>query len=192
MIDQIFVDLDDVCNRLTMHTLRHLGCKGATEIDFPDVGYDIVAAYNILRPANVSADWFWAMATPAIWKDMPMREETHWLLDMCESYVGQENVFICTASLGDPMHYAGKMQWIYDHLPYWIHGQIQINGQKETNARPGALLIDDSDSNVDKFRAARGGHAILVPRPWNSNKKLNAMVYVEKMVHHYCQMEALV
>jgi 5'(3')-deoxyribonucleotidase len=151
------------------------------------VGYDLVAAYNILRPANVTADEFWAKVTPSIWQDMPMREETHWLLGMCASHVGRENVFICTKCLSGPMQYAAKVQWIYDHLPQWLHYQIQINGQKETNARPGALLIDDSDYNVDMFKATRGGHAILVPRPWNSNKGLPAMAYVEKMVRLYCQ-----
>ena len=36
------------------------------------------------------------------------------------------------------------------------------------------LLIDDSDKNVDSFRKC-GGHAVLVPRPWNSLHGFNAL-----------------
>ena len=37
-------------------------------------------------------------------------------------------------------------------------------------AAPGVLLIDDSDKNCEKF-VQHSGHAILFPRPWNSNHK---------------------
>jgi hypothetical protein len=173
MIDQIFVDLDDVCNRFTMHSLRYLGCDCSVEdSDFPDVGYDIVAACNLLHPSK--NDWtpadFWNSLGESVWHVMPVRLDCCQLLRTCAAIVGEKNVFICTKSLPQPHHYSGKMGWIYRNLPGWIHGQIQINGHKETNARPGALLIDDSDANVDKFRATRGGRAILVPRPWNRCK----------------------
>jgi len=88
-------------------------------------------------------------------------------LNMCATIVGRQNVFICTKSLPDPKHYSGKIAWIYNNLPQWICNQVIISGRKETNARPGALLIDDSEKNVYRFRSTRGGRAILVPRPWN-------------------------
>ncbi len=186
MIDQIFVDLDDVCNHFTMHALQYMGCDcGIDDSDFPEnVGYDIVVACNLLHPVK---DWtpsnFWTHLGPNVWFNMPMREDAVDLLDMCADVVGRENVFICTKCTLQPEHYAGKIRWIYDHLPSWIFSQVQINGYKETNARPGALLIDDSDYNIKKFRGTRGGRAILVPRPWNTLGKHNGWVNIKNWVN---------
>jgi len=179
MIDQILVDLDDVCNHFTSHVLYLLGCS-YDESDYPiEVGYNITAAYNIMRPNNVTVNEFWKMVTPDIWTTMPKREDTEWLLDICAKYVGRENVLICTKSIGNPLHFAGKIQWIRDNLPSWIQEQYSITPIKEAYARPGCLLIDDSDRNVDRFRTTRGGSAILVPRPWNRNNPLNPHYYIE-------------
>ncbi len=38
---------------------------------------------------------------------------------------------------------------------------------------PGRVLIDDSDKNVIEFLRS-GGQAILVPRPWNMLRGMNA------------------
>lgn len=179
MIDQILVDLDDVCNHFTMFVLNHLGCSHHEE-DFPvEVGYDIVAAYNIMKPDNISVGEFWSKVTPNIWSWMPRRVDTDWLLDLCARYVGRENVLICTKSLGHPLHYAHKIQWMQANLPSWIQNQFSITSRKEAYACPTTLLIDDSADNVDKFRARKGGKAILVPRPWNRNNRLNSHTHIE-------------
>lgn len=48
--------------------------------------------------------------------------------------------------------------------------EYQIGPKKELNAKSGAILIDDSDKNVENYRAA-GGCAILFPQPWNKNSQ---------------------
>ena len=51
----------------------------------------------------------------------------------------------------------------------FVATEIKLRGttiRKHFCARPDALLIDDSDHNVEAF-LAHGGQAILVPRPWN-------------------------
>ena len=188
MIDQIFVDLDDVCNRFTMHALRYMGCDcSLDDSDFPSVGYDIVAACNLLHPTknDWTPDSFWGNLGSTVWNHLPRRLDCLQLLDDCAKIVGQKNVFICTKSLPQPHHYACKMRWIYLHLPGWIHNQIIISGHKETNARSGALLIDDSIDNVSKFRYTRGGQAILVPRPWNPLNEVNPKDEVYDSLRHY-------
>lgn len=179
MIDQILIDLDDVLNHFTLHTLNYLGCD-IREDEFPvEVGYDIVAAYTKLTGRQVSAEYFWNLVTPAVWDHLPRRYEANQLLSLCEGYVGRENVIICTASLGDPLHYAGKMAWIYRNLPEWTHRQVSITSMKHAYARPGSLLIDDSEANINKFRATRDGEAILVPRPWNRLNHYSAEGFVK-------------
>jgi len=59
----------------------------------------------------------------------------------------------------------GKRAWVKRHLPGMAKTAF-IGSDKSVFAHPGAILIDDSDSNVEKFRLA-GGLAVLVPRPWN-------------------------
>lgn len=194
MIDQIFVDLDDVCNRFTMHALHFRGCDcSISDAGFPvEVGYDIVAACNLLHPSK--NDWtpaeFWTHLGQEVWYDLPMRSCCPRLLDDCAIVVGRENVFICTKSLPQSFHYAGKMNWIYRHLPNWIFDQIQIGGHKETNARPGALLIDDSEENVNRFRETRGGQAILVPRPWNKLHEQDPYNWVYGGLKQYAMQRA--
>ena len=180
MINQILVDLDDVCNNFTMHVLSTLLGYSVIEADYPvEVGYDIAAAYNILYPFGRDTADFWSMVTPDIWEDMPKREDTEWLLDLCSECVGRENVMICTKSLGDPMHFAGKIQWMYDNLPDWIQGQYSITPIKHAYAHHNVMLIDDSPENVNEF-CEHGGQAILVPRPWNRNNRLDPHTHIEE------------
>jgi len=101
------------------------------------------------------------------WTSFPKSDEFQWLLDSCEALVGRENICILTTPILDPGCAAGKMEWIYNHCPKWLHRQYLIGPPKHFCAQPDALLIDDSDRNVKLFQA-HGGQAILVPRPWNS------------------------
>jgi hypothetical protein len=158
-----------------------LGCS-SDEFDYPvRVGYDIVAAYNTMTPDyDITAGEFWTMVTPDIWETMPKREDTEWLLDLCAECVGRENVMICTKSLADPLHFAGKVQWMYDHLPHWIQRQYSITPVKHAYAHHDVLLIDDCGANIEEFRGTRHGKGILVPRPWNRNYRLNPHQHIEE------------
>ena len=181
MINQILVDLDNVCNRFTMHVLSTLLGYPVEESDYPvRVGYDISAAYNVMKPGDITAGEFWSMVTPDIWVDMPKREDTEWLLDLCAECVGRENVMICTKSIGDPLHFAGKIQWMRDNLPHWIQEQYSITPMKHAYARHDVMLIDDCAGNVDKFRETQYGQAILVPRPWNRNNRLDPHRHIKE------------
>lgn len=185
MIDQILIDLDDVLNHFTLHALRHCGCDIHEESEYPvEVGYNITAAYNKLTGRRVSVEYFWNLITPDVWDHLPRRDEANRLLSLCKGYVDRENVIICTASLGDPQHYAGKMAWIYRNLPEWTHRQVSITSMKHAYARPGSLLIDDSEANVDKF-STKGGQIILVPRPWNQNNRYDSVLFVNDILEKH-------
>jgi hypothetical protein len=186
MINQILVDLDDVCNHFTMTALSMLLGRQVEESEFPVwVGYDLTAAYNVLNLGeDVTVDEFWPMVTPDIWSYMPRREDTDWLLDLCAECVGRENVLICTKSLGHPMHFVGKIQWMYDNLPNWIQGQYSITPLKHAYARHDVMLIDDCAGNVDKFTDTRNGRAILVPRPWNRHYRLDSHMHIEECLEN--------
>jgi len=181
LITHIFLDLDDVCNIFTMHALSRVGCKvepNELEKYDPKWGFDIVKAANsLLTPitgsdlAFESAEAFWDKLTgPEVWRDAPESPEFRPLLAFCRA-VARRNICLLTSPVRDPGCVTGKMEWIHRHMPKWMHRQFLIGPQKHLLASEVALLIDDSDENVNAFRTA-GGYASLFPRPWNSRHEL--------------------
>jgi len=190
---RIFLDLDDVLNQFTMQALAHVGCYVNTESfdDFkPEWGFDIIKAANALHPCAgrtlcptsyglpFTLASFWSRFNRDDWANLPKSDEFDFLLDSCERLVGRENICILTTPILDPDCAAGKVEWIYKYCPKWLHRQYLIGPMKHMCARPDALLIDDSDKNVDKFRA-EGGQAILVPRPWNKYHGWSSMRHLK-------------
>lgn len=172
MIKRIYFDLDGVLNEMTTYFLNRLGCPIQVH-DFNsyphEVGFNIVEAANILGPKTWTAEEFWQTPTREWWASVPESKECRWLLGHAEALVGQKNIFILTSPTRCPDSLAGKLEWIHQYCPKWLHRQFLMGPPKDVCARPDALLIDDADHNVDAFRAA-GGHALLVPRPWNTRR----------------------
>ena len=188
---RIFLDLDDVLNQFTMPALAHVGCNiNPTSFDDfdPAWGFDVIKAANALRPSGLklmddsyehpfTLASFWNLFTREDWANFPVSIEFDWLLNRCVELVGKENICILTTPIFDPDCAAGKVEWIYKYCPKWLHRQYLIGPCKHFCARPDALLIDDSDTNVKAFRA-HGGQTILVPRPWNSLHGVNAKAHL--------------
>lgn len=178
MIKTIFVDLDDVLNVFTMHALKWVGCDGTQGYN-PEWGWDIVRAANALHPTRAfTPNQFWRALGRDCWSSAPKSEICDGLLNACADYVGRENVCILSSVTIDPECVAGKHEWVLSHLPRWMHRQFLFGTKKDVCAHPEALLIDDCDSNIVKFRAA-GGHTITVPRPWNCLNAYGTQNYVE-------------
>ena len=185
-INRILLDLDDVCNYLTMPALHCVGCPVSpiNNSQYPvEVGYDIIAACNQLHPTK--KDWtvkeFWDSIPRDLWAEVPCSRECLRILTLCTSLVGTEDIFIATSPTKDPDCLAGKLEWIHDNLFCWLHRQYIITPRKWLCANPTTLLIDDCDENVKRFREA-GGQAILVPRPWNTLHDLNTITYLEEQL----------
>ncbi len=184
LIKEIFIDLDDVLNTFTMYALRQMGCSvSRTNYDEydPDWGYDIVKACNELR-ANLNGQnrtisytalSFWDSVPQSLWAFVPKTYFCDELIETCANLVGKRNVCILTTPIDDPDCVAGKLEWIQEFLPTWIHRQYAMCPRKEFCAHPNALLIDDKESNLFDFTSGfRGGYGILVPRPWNANRNV--------------------
>jgi len=172
-ITEILIDLDDTLNLFTMPALNEVGCPvGPYEYSAfnPTWGMDIVAAANHLHlDRTFTKEEFWDSLSEEFWATVPVSNEAFAFLDYCRFLVGEENVCVLTAfhlDFEQPYVAAAKADWIKHFLPPWLHGSFLIGPDKKFCAHPGALLIDDSSSNVQKFKE-RGGHAITVPRPWN-------------------------
>lgn len=169
MISRILLDIDDVCNKMTIPMLQFMGCDINGYSQFPShVGYDIVGAANhLVGEERWTPRTFWESIPRHIWSDAPLSDEFPQLIEHCERLVGRENICLLTSPTLDPECLAGKLEWIHKHMPPWLHRQFLVGPVKHFCARPDALLVDDADKNVRKFKE-HGGQAFLVPRPWNS------------------------
>lgn len=177
MIKRILLDIDDVCNQCTQYCLKWLGIPFDYEHFYEkypiDHGYDIVTTANMLLGYDrFDVKSFWSMIPREFWATCPPSAEMPFLLEQCIGLVGEENVCFLTGPTKDPDCLAGKLEWIWRFAPQFMHRQYLIGPRKQFCAHHEALLIDDSDSNVNTFREW-GGNAILVPRPWNTLHGVN-------------------
>lgn len=187
MITRVLFDLDDVLNSFTLPTLQWFGCDvGPYDYHiFPDVGYDIVAAYNKLKPDDrpeYTTEEFWQLVGRGVWANAPKSREFDDLLGLAEAIVGRENIGIVTAPTDCPESLAGKLVWIQRHMPPWMHKQFMVGHPKEWCANKHTLLIDDREENCRRFQEA-GGNAYLLPRPWNSKRGIDTSEELNRFRH---------
>ena len=169
MIRRIYLDLDDVLNTLVPSLFTELGMR-CRYGDYPrrygwDVRsaiYDIASARGIILPHRSS---FWSSLRRQFWAEIPKTPECNWLLATAAHYVGREGVFALTKAVGS-VSLAGKQDWVDLNLPEWMHDRMITCAHKDCCAATDSLLIDDNQDNIQAF-AARGGHVIMRPRPWN-------------------------
>jgi len=183
MIHRIFLDLDDVCNTLAPFVLHSVGCDiGSSDYArYPrEHGFNISEAANaMLGEFRYTPASFWASMPRSVWVKVPESPFFSWLLEACAKAVGRENVCIATSPTKCPESLAGKLEWIHDHFPKWMHRQYAITPRKHLFARADSLLIDDHSENINRFEA-HGGHTVLVPRPWNDNWASDPRNYLEE------------
>lgn len=183
MIRRIFLDLDDVCNTLAPFVLHSVGGSiGPSDYArYPrEHGFNISDAANaMLGEPRYTPATLWASIPRSLWVKVPESDFFPWLLDTCAQAVGRENVCIATSPTTDPDCLAGKLEWIHDHFPKWMHRQYAITPRKHLLARPDSLLIDDYSENIERFEA-HGGYAVTVPRPWNEHWASDPRWYLEE------------
>jgi hypothetical protein len=184
MIRRIYLDLDDVLNTLSMYFLNLLGCN-ISPVDYreyPVTGnVDLFEVANKLLGSKYTRETFWKSFERGDWASVPKTDECDWLIDQCVRLVGRDNVLIATSPTKDPACAAGKVDWIQANLPEWMHRQYAITPRKWFFGQPGALLIDDNQTNTRLFKK-HGGRTLLVPRPWNRLHALwTPLVLVEKL-----------
>ncbi len=81
-------------------------------------------------------------------------------------------VVFCTSPGTDHKCSSEKINWLRNHeLMSKFANHFQIGPYKHLSAGSGAILIDDSDSNINSYRK-HGGRAILFPQPWNAASHL--------------------
>lgn len=122
---------------------------------------------DIEENLGVTKSEFWKKIDkiPDWWETIPKTKECDELLKIASQY----DSYICTSPASNPNCAAGKLRWLNMYTSF--RRNIVITPQKWLCAGPNKILIDDTDSKIEKFRE-HGGHGILFPRVWNKNKHL--------------------
>lgn len=131
---------------------------------------------------NIPTTEFWSRCNYDFWRTMDWMPDGKELLTLIESLIEPPDIRIVTAPCKTAGCREGKIDWVKEHMPEYSDRFI-VDKDKAYYASPNHLLIDDRDSNIDKFHDA-GGKAFLVPRPWNSAhmRQDGWMLQLERMI----------
>lgn len=160
-LTHIFVDMDGVLADFISSAFRAHG-KEFDAATYPR------CEWEICRVLGISEAEFWAKidTDPDFWLNLNAYEWAHDLLAAVSEVCAQTRLL--TTPSNHPNSYRGKREWLNKHAIRVMPILCASSKDKALLAGPGRLLIDDSDKNVELFRAA-GGAAILFPQVWNKN-----------------------
>jgi hypothetical protein len=193
VIRKVFLDIDGVLNKFILYAMQKAGCDMPLEHEAykPEWGWNMLLGIKHYTGRDVSDDEFWRSMDKETWRTAPLSDECWPIIERCERLVGRANICLLTATPHSkpdawPQCVAGKLEWIHEQLPPWLHQQYLIGPLKQFVAQPDALLIDDGDHNIRDF-VRHGGRAIRVPRPWNSDHDLPTLDVVtmrlDELIH---------
>jgi 5'(3')-deoxyribonucleotidase len=118
--------------------------------------------------------WPVILAGASFWSDI---EDYKWATALLEILDNTGiDWYLCTQPYTSPDSYSGKYEWIHNYFGSTFD-RVIMTKHKYLLAHANALLIDDKESNCDKFVEA-GGKAYLFPQPWNRNSGLNKFVWL--------------
>ena len=161
---QIKFDVDGVLARFT---------TGACKIHGrPTDETPIYTTWNHHYTWGIKDEAFYAPMGKAFWRDLPVWDDGMQLLRLVEAMVGRDAISFLSAPVRTAGCEEGKRAWFAATLPqYDPWADLFLGGAKHKHAHADGILVDDSESNCQKWEKA-DGIAILVPRPWNAFRDL--------------------
>ena len=154
---KIFLDLDGVLRDWIGGIYKLFDCEPIKSIKWSTLTDYVCKEYNISKSV------FWERQNYYFWANLNPLPYMHQILDL----LPRERVCILTSPTLSSA--GGTQAWIRKYLPrFFDNKQYLIGPAKHFCAGLNSLLIDDNDKHCEKFEEW-GGHAILVPQPWNKN-----------------------
>lgn len=175
---KILVDMDGVLVNFAEHILK----VHKIEYEYEKLTGDLRESHFY----NKMDSWYNLPST--FWETIPWLPEGKELIEYIIAKYGIDNTVICTAPSRGAESIYGKIKWVERELPNFTE-RLLVTKVKELAASCQNILIDDNETNCNKFIAA-GGKAILVPQPWNSNFNLNknkiySLEYIKEKLYEY-------
>lgn len=160
---EIYLDVDGVCADFITPGLRAIGQNPELILEqwqdkyagefYPEALIGMPPKQLFYELDKLGAA-FWAELSP-----FP------WFPDLYYELSSYGHVVFLTAPTGFPDCLAGKYQWLCNFFGEGFTDCV-FTEHKERLAHPNAILIDDSDRNIERF-GERGGNGIIFPCFWN-------------------------
>jgi 5'(3')-deoxyribonucleotidase len=169
---RVFLDMDGVCCDFVGGVFNLFG-KKLNEEEWPK------GAYDIAKVLGVTEGELWTKVDEAGWVFWFNLREYPWFKALYDSLTkwSDGELYFLTSPSKHASCLAGKREWLSKRLGK-MFDKVIYTKHKHLLAGSETYLIDDSDKNVDEFRAA-GGSALLFPMPWNkADEPTNHVKYV--------------
>lgn len=151
------VDLDGVLVDLLTGWCRHNNFTIPDPYPFGTMRFD--------QLFDVKQRDIWKGCGVEFWASLPKMHDASLIMSNLE-ILFERRIFLITTIIGPSICAAGKIEWVHRNFPK-LHNSYFITRQRTQLANEETILIDDDDAQVAAFQGA-GGHAVLVPRIWNS------------------------
>lgn len=178
---RIFLDMDEVLVQFNAPAHKRLEIS----IDpwpWPDGMFEL--------PCYTQEFWegldynFWFNRKPTNYADQLVR--------LCETLIDIRDVWVITSiapcTTGADM--LAKKAWMMLHYRLLADRLIFV-WDKSCVANKSSVLIDDYWDNIQAFRK-EGGHAILIPQPYNFLKRSNVMTHVRRQLLKLVECGAII
>jgi 5'(3')-deoxyribonucleotidase len=159
----IFLDMDEVLSGFFEHAMELLNEQLGTNVT-KDEYIDKEFGWKMHKAFDIDEGEFWEIIDDDItfWENI---KPLPWAVELYEYLTTIGEVTIVSSPSKDPNCWAAKVWWLENYLG--ITSKDIILGSKKYLLAGNGVLIDDSPSNIEKFKAA-GGKGILVPATWNT------------------------
>lgn len=157
----IYLDMDGVIVDTMLAVAQLYGVSDRRLASWPKGEYNVSKALRLPHFTWAGLEKFGS----SWWRDLPESPDFRDLLTSLR-VLGQ--VIFCSSPGDTPSSLTGKVQWLHHRFGDKFNDYV-ITHHKYLLARPEAVLVDDYQKNVDDFQR-NGGHAVLVPRPWNTGE----------------------
>lgn len=162
---QILLDMDGVLADFFTSALKALNANSKRDPITPQQ-YVEKQEFAMDKVFNITASKFWqTIETNDFWQNLKPMEHADNLL----SYLRMFKIPIVIAS--SPSFHStcipSKVAWLYHYYGIRVT-DCMFGSKKYLMAKPGTLLIDDSQKNIDNF-IHHEGQAVCIPSNWNTH-----------------------
>jgi len=169
-IKRIILDMDDVLNKFYHAFWAHYELDLQTQPYLPEFGWDMLGMVNHYRRLDGEREFtlveLWDTIPPEFWSSVPKADHCDDLIQLAVDHVGEDEVYLATSPTKCSGSMGAKHQWIVDNLPSFLHRKFFITPRKWLLGKPGVVLIDDCQANIDKIQD-EDGDGITFPALWN-------------------------